>query len=242
MKEKLWIGRNYKVKKKKVEEEQLISWITGGALVWDMQVSMGSERCLGTEVPKPLFSLRPSWLILLGLSCVHIYVIHLRSPWATLPDPLTGPDPPGSHCCPKSPTAAPVSVWAVVHPFWQVLSFCIPGTWFSSWHKVSMWPGASPVAQQVRNLSAMQETQETWVWSLGEENPLQKEMETHSSISARKIPWTEEPGGLQSKALPRVRQDWATTHTHTSMWPMFINCLIEQDAEYQLYKKLKVER
>ena len=126
MKEKLWIGRNYKVKKKKVEGEQLISWITGGALVWDMQVSMGSERCLGTEVPKPLFSLRPSWLILLGLSCVHIYVIHLRSPWATLPDPLTGPDPPGSHCCPKSPTAAPVSVWAVVHPFRQVLSFLYP--------------------------------------------------------------------------------------------------------------------
>ena len=125
MKEKLWIGRNYKVKKKKVEEEQLISLITGGALVWDMQVSMGSESCLGTEVPKPLF-LRPSWLTLLGLSCVHIYVIHLRSPWATLPEPLTGPDPPGSHCCPKSPTAAPVSVWAVVHPFWQVLSFLYP--------------------------------------------------------------------------------------------------------------------
>ena len=56
----------------------------------------------------------------------------------------------------------------------------------------------------------MQETQETQVWSLGEENPLEKEMETQSSILARKIPWTEEPGGLQTKGLPRVRQDWAT--------------------------------
>ena len=48
---------------------------------------------------------------------------------------------------------------------------------------------------------------ETWVWSLGREDPLEKEMATHSSILAWKIPWTEEPGGLQSMGLQIVRHD-----------------------------------
>ena len=55
----------------------------------------------------------------------------------------------------------------------------------------------------------MQETQETWVWSPGEENPLEKEMATLSSILASGIlPWTEEPGELQSMGSQRVRHDW----------------------------------
>ena len=53
-------------------------------------------------------------------------------------------------------------------------------------------------------LSAMQET---WVQSLGQEDPLEKEMEIHSSIFAWRIPWTKEPGGLQSVGLQRVRHD-----------------------------------
>ena len=48
---------------------------------------------------------------------------------------------------------------------------------------------------------------ETWVQSLGQEVPLEKEMATHSSIHAWKIPWTEEPGGLQSVGLQRVGHD-----------------------------------
>ena len=55
--------------------------------------------------------------------------------------------------------------------------------------------GASLVAQLVKNLPAMQET---WVRFLGQDDPLEKEMATHSSILAWRIPWTEEPGGLQS--------------------------------------------
>ena len=55
----------------------------------------------------------------------------------------------------------------------------------------------------------MQETQEMWVRSLGWENPLEKEIATHSSILAWKIPWTEEPGRLQSMGLQRVGHDWA---------------------------------
>ena len=60
---------------------------------------------------------------------------------------------------------------------------------------------ASPVVQTVKNLPAMQES---WVRSLGWEDPLEKEMATHSSILAWKIQWTEEPGGLQSMGSQRV--------------------------------------
>ena len=61
--------------------------------------------------------------------------------------------------------------------------------------------GASLVAQTVKHLLAMQETR---VQSLCQEDPLEKEMATHSSILAWKIPWTEEPGRLQSMGLRRV--------------------------------------
>ena len=63
--------------------------------------------------------------------------------------------------------------------------------------------------------------QETWGRSLGQEDPLEKEMATHSRILACRIPWTEEPGGLQSMGLQRVRPEplstcgRAHTHTHT---------------------------
>ena len=50
----------------------------------------------------------------------------------------------------------------------------------------------------------MQETEETQFWSLGGEDPLEEAMATHSSILAWRIPWTEEPGGLQSMGLQRV--------------------------------------
>ena len=53
----------------------------------------------------------------------------------------------------------------------------------------------------VKNLP---EVQETWVGSLGQEDPLEKEMASHSGILAWEIPWTEEPGGLQSLGLQRV--------------------------------------
>ena len=55
---------------------------------------------------------------------------------------------------------------------------------------------ASQVAQWVKNPPAMQETQETWVQSLGQEEPQEKGIATHSSILAWGIPWSEESGGL----------------------------------------------
>ena len=72
---------------------------------------------------------------------------------------------------------------------------------------------ASLVAQMVKNLPAMQET---WVWSLDWEDPMEEGLATHSSILAWRIPWTEEPGGLQSVGWQRARHNWVTnTHTHT---------------------------
>ena len=64
--------------------------------------------------------------------------------------------------------------------------------------------GASLVAQMVKNLPAMWET---WVLSLGWEDPLEEGMAIHSSILAWRTPWTEEPGGLQSMGSQRVRHD-----------------------------------
>ena len=66
----------------------------------------------------------------------------------------------------------------------------------------SLW--TSPVAQTVKHLPTVGET---WVRSLGQEEPLEKEMATHSSTLAWKIPWTEEPGRLQSMGSQRVRHD-----------------------------------
>ena len=59
-----------------------------------------------------------------------------------------------------------------------------------------------------KNLLAVQET---WVWSLGLEDPLEKEMATHSSTLAWKIAWTEEPSRLQFMVSQRVRHEWATS-------------------------------
>ena len=78
-----------------------------------------------------------------------------------------------------------------------------PETRLTSANSMGCIPG-SLVTQMVKNPPAMQET---WVQSLGGEDPLEKGMATHSSILAWKIPWTEEPGGLQSTGSQRVGHD-----------------------------------
>ena len=93
-------------------------------------------------------------------------------------------------------------------------------------HTWSAW--ASLEVQMVKNLPAMQET---WVQSLGQEEPLEKGMATHSSILAWKIPWMEEPGRLQSMGLQRVGHDWTTSlstswnspSTSSSNWNLVIS-------------------
>ena len=94
--------------------------------------------------------------------------------------------------------------------------------WF---YDIGMWTSPSspfdfPDGSVGKNLPAMQET---WIWSLVWEDPLEKGMATHSSILTWRIPWTEEPGGLQSMGLQRVRHDWAT-NTFT---PPFILLLFQ---------------
>ena len=78
------------------------------------------------------------------------------------------------------------------------------------------------VAQRLKHLPAMRET---LVWSLGQENPLEKKMATHSSILAWIIPWMEEPGGLQSTGSQRVGHDWANSLTFNKSWPSEVSLL-----------------
>ena len=70
------------------------------------------------------------------------------------------------------------------------------------------------MAQTVKHLPTMRET---WVQSLGREDVLEKDMATHSSILAWKIPWTEEPGRLQSMGSQRVGHDSGFTHSLTTL-------------------------
>ena len=69
------------------------------------------------------------------------------------------------------------------------------------------WPLSFPGGSDGKESAC---NEETWVWSLGWEDPLEKEMATHSSIFAWSIPWTEEAGGLQFMELQRVGHDWET--------------------------------
>ena len=78
--------------------------------------------------------------------------------------------------------------------------------------------GASQVTQWVKNLPAMQETQEMWVWSLGQEYSLEEGMETHSSILAWRIARTEEPDKLQFMESQRAGHNWSDNgHTHAQL-------------------------
>ena len=80
----------------------------------------------------------------------------------------------------------------------------------------------------VKNLPAMQESEETWIQPLDREDPLKKGMATHSSILAWRIPWTEEPGRLQSMESQRVRHNWKWLSMHACPLKqcMVVFCLI----------------
>ena len=82
----------------------------------------------------------------------------------------------------------------------------LPLKWLKTWDIFIYSVMASLVAQRLKCLPGMWET---WVQSLGWEDPLEKEMATHSSTLAWRIPWREEPGRLQSLGSQRVGHDWA---------------------------------
>ena len=106
---------------------------------------------------------------------------------------------------------------------------------------LAVFPGAfSLVAQTVKNLPAMKET---WVQYLGQEDPLKKGMTTRCSIPAWKIPWTEEPDGLQSMGSQRVRHNWGTDK-HMKWVPLTESLKLAkhstQSSTYILYEKKNI--
>ena len=91
--------------------------------------------------------------------------------------------------------------------FYTYITFSYYYLWLAYWGLLGFSGGSD-----VRNLPAMEET---WVWSLDQEDPLEKGMATHTSILAWKVPWTEEPGGLQSMGYKESdRSEWLI-HTHS---------------------------
>ena len=91
---------------------------------------------------------------------------------------------------------------------------------------INGFPGGSAREVFTRILLPMLEVQETSVRSLDQEDPPEKEMATHPNIFAWKIPWIEEPGGLQSMGLQRVGWTWLSKHTHTHTHNMSLLSLL----------------
>ena len=79
-----------------------------------------------------------------------------------------------------------------------------------------------PLSHLGKESPAMQDTQEMWVQTFGQKDPLEEGMTTHSTVSAWRIPWTVDPGGLQSMESQRVRHTEVTGHAHTLK---LYNCL-----------------
>ena len=105
--------------------------------------------------------------------------------------------------------------------------------YFSSISDPILHPSFLRVAQMVKHLSTMWET---CVRSLGQEDPLEKEMAIHSITIAWEIPWTEEPGRLQSMGLQRVGHDWATS-LHLTFQKKVASGLVwhqERDSIYEM--------
>ena len=106
------------------------------------------------------------------------------------------------------------------------------------WFPVSFNLWTSLVAQMVKkkNLPVIQET---WIWSLGQDDPLEKGLATHSSILAWRIPWTEETGGLQSMGSQRVGHN-LVTEQQQSAFKFFCYCILHLCFFFMfpLFKKL----
>ena len=143
---------------------------------------------------------------------------------------------------PHSVVSDSVTPWTVAHQAppswteakileWVAISFCRGSSWSRDrawvllrllhWQAVPWW------LRMVKNLPAVWEN---WLQSVGWEDPLEKGMATHSSVPAWKIPWTEDPGRLQSMGSQRVRHDWvAATHSLFTSWATreaLIQCVV----------------
>ena len=125
-------------------------------------------------------------------------------------------------CGPKQGLLHPSDgIWKAPHSKgMNVAGYLLINEWTKTWMKEVQTRGniricrAFLVVQSVKNLPAMKEMQFP---TQGQEDPLEQEMTTHSSILAWKIPWTEEPGRLQSMGSQRVRHDLATKPPHQNV-------------------------
>ena len=147
----------------------------------------------------------PSTLVkILGLKWYgHAKILHLRQRISCCSGPSNNQN------CGTTPSGS-ICILGITYSSCDV--FLLPIYWVI-WKGASFECGSeqertSLVPQTVKSLSAVQETR---VLSLGRKDPLEKEMATHSSILAWKIPWMKEPGRLQSMGSQRVWHDWATS-------------------------------
>ena len=118
-------------------------------------------------------------------------------------------------------------------PLWHSIpSICFVYISHNIYHHLTLtfmhvWLLLSQTAQWVTNLLAIQKTQEMWDWSLGQENSLGKEMGTHFSILAWKLPWAEGTGGLQSKGSQRVYHQSPQENVHfMRTWNLSVSLLV----------------
>ena len=151
--------------------------------------------CLCSSLPVGILDFYPNQIDFLASDSLHHQASSLTSVYWGPPDPFFYPQ--GCLCSGLS------QFWA--EPSW-------PSTQTLLWAPRDETAEAlaeltSLVAQKVKNLPSMQEA---WVWSLGQEDPLEKGMATHSSICAWRIPWTAEPGRLQFMGSQRVGRNWGT--------------------------------
>ena len=152
---------------------------------------------------------------------------------------LCSPGPPYHQwvCLPGFPGPPPLWGWKAVfllhplssmreasgrslpHPFslsWILVGCSRPG----GFRHIYVLPPGFPGGSAAKNLPTMQDS---WIQSLGQKYPLEKEMATHSSVLCWRIPRTEEPGGLQSMGWQRVGHDWRTEKRRypTIFWPPY---------------------
>ena len=105
------------------------------------------------------------------------------------------------------------------------------------WSDLAVYKLGFPSGSVAKNLTSIQELQKTRVWSLGQEDPLEEGIATHSSILAWRIPWTEEPGGLQPMGSQRVGHDWSDSScssVQTQGWsspPLLSVCLFYRSPD-----------
>ena len=130
--------------------------------------------------------------------------------WSGLPCP-----PPGDLCNPGIESVCLMSP-ALPSRFFTTSAICEALAPLLVLSKcIYLWIRVSWVLLVIKNPLPVQEMQETQVQSLHWEDPLKESMATHFRILAWRIPWTEEPGGLQSQGSQRVRHDWSNlAHTH----------------------------